>query len=321
MKKNIVSKIVFFAAFSAFLSLSFGSCSKSKSGANYSYTDSAEAPMMRTMGVNSKMAAKSMALEDAAIMQDRAVEFESAADNSSIEAGNNVGAGVQAEKKLIKTGTLKIETENLDKSNAAVEAWVKSYGGFVSNSSCTERNAWFCVKVPSANFEEAMANTQGIGKVLNHGTNVDDVSEQYYDLESRIKNKKIMKDKLEQYLKQAKDIKDLLQIERELNSVISNIDSMEGNLKRLSNQVQYSTININIVLPVNHDEHGFVFPDVKNGFTEFLSIILNFFVGLFKVVLLIVICGAPIVLIAALFFWLLFGKIGLLRKLFNKLKK
>ena len=303
----------------SFLSLALlSSCSKNASNQNFSYQDTEAAPMMRSLGANSKMASKAMAMDTASFSANESF-VEEASPQAVMERGG--ATSDQTEKKLIKTGNLTIETDSLDKSNSAIEAWVKNYDGFISNSSVTERNAWFCIKVPSAKFEDAMNNTSGIGRVLTHGTNVDDVSEQYYDLESRIKNKKTMKEKLEGYLKQAKDVKDLLQIERELNSVISNIDSMEGNLKRLSNQVQYSTINVNIVLPANHDEHGFVFPDFKNGFTEFLSTVLNFFVLLFKVVLLIVICGCPIVLILALFFWLLFGKIGLIRKLYNKLKK
>ena len=298
--------------------LTLASCSKKVSTQNFSYQDSEAAPMMRSLGANAKLASKSMAMDTASFSANESF-VEEAAPQAIMEKGGD--GALQSEKKLIKTGNLTIETDSLDKSNAAIEAWVKNYEGFISNSSITERNAWFCIKVPAAKFEDAMNNTSGIGRVLTHGTNVDDVSEQYYDLESRIKNKKIMKDKLEGYLKQAKDVKDLLQIERELNSVISNIDSMEGNLKRLSNQVQYSTINVNIVLPANHDEHGFVFPDIKNGFTEFISTILNFFVLLFKILLLIVICGCPILLILAFFFWLLFGKIGLIRKLYNKLKK
>ena len=316
MKKTrfVCLSVLFISAF-----IGFASCSKRAS--RFEEASTMEAPMLMSRNASAKkMSMKADFAED--MMIESEAQFDSAGYGSSRESNSNEAGNVNAvEKKLIKTGNLSIETDNLEKSVAAVEAWAKGFGGFVSNSSCNERNAWFSVKVPSARFDEAMNSTDGIGRVLSHGTNIDDVSEQYYDLESRIKNKKIMKAKLEGYLSQAKDIKDLLQIERELNTVISNIDSMEGSLKRLSNQVQYSTISVNVSLPSHHDEHGFVFPDLKNGFSDFISLILEFFVGFFRILLIVIICGIPILAAIALFFWLLFGKIGIIRKLYNKLKK
>lgn len=69
------------------------------------------------------------------------------------------------------------------------------------------------------------------------------------------------------------------------------------------------------------DESGIILPDVKNAWNEILSKIVAFFWGLLKVLFYIIIFGIPLVALAAFFFWLLFGKVGLLIKLFKKLKK
>ena len=262
------------------------------------------------MGLSQNVALDSISYEDSFVGAEESLPMLSSQNDAH-----------QTEKKLIKTGNINLEIENLSESILKVEEWISSYGGYISNSSNSEKNAWFNIKIPSSKFDDAMNSACSLGKVLNHSENTEDVSEQYYDLESRLQNKKTMKSKLEGYLSNAKDIKDLLEIERELNSVISDIDSMEGRLKRLSNQVEYSTITINLQLPSNHSENGFIFPDLKNGFSNFLSNFLNFLIGFVKVFFLVILCGIPILAAIAFFYWLLFGRIGLILKLYKWLKK
>ena len=106
-----------------------------------------------------------------------------------------------------------------------------------------------------------------------------------------------------------------------LNSVIEDIESTESRFKRLSNQIDYSTIYIDMHFAHGKDEGGIILPDVKESWNTFISNIIAFFWGLLKVLFYIVIFGIPLIALAAFFFWLLFGKVGLLVKLFKKLKK
>lgn len=287
------------------LSLFFVSCGKTSTEKT-----SLRANSLKKMGLSQNVALDSISYEDSFVGAEESLPMLSSQNDAP-----------QTEKKLIKTGNINLEIENLSESILKVEEWISSYGGYISNSSNSEKNAWFNIKIPSSKFDDAMNSACSLGKVLNHSENTEDVSEQYYDLESRLQNKKTMKSKLEGYLSNAKDIKDLLEIERELNSVISDIDSMEGRLKRLSNQVEYSTITINLQLPSNHSENGFIFPDLKNGFSNFLSNFLNFLIGFVKVFFLVILCGIPILAAIAFFYWLLFGRIGLILKLYKWLKK
>lgn len=287
------------------LSIFFISCGKTSTNQTLSRTSN-----LKKIGLSQNTTI------DSVVYEDSFVENKETLSMGSVQIKNN-----QSEKKLIKTGNISLEIENLSESISKVEEWVSNYDGYISTSSNSEKNAWFNIKIPSTKFDDAINSVCSLGKVLNHLENTEDVSEQYYDLESRLQNKKTMKSKLENYLKNAKDIKDLLEIERELNSVISEIDSMEGRLKRLSNQVEYSTITINLQLPSNHSENGFIFPDLKNGFSNFLSNFLNFLLGFVKVFFLIILCGIPILAAIAFFYWLLFGRVGLILKLYKWLKK
>ena len=70
------------------------------------------------------------------------------------------------------------------------------------------------------------------------------MTEEFLDVEARLKNKKELEARYQEILKQAKNVKEILEIERELNTLRSDIESMEGRLKYLQNQVSLSSIQI-----------------------------------------------------------------------------
>ena len=225
------------------------------------------------------------------------------------------------ERKLIRTGNVSLEVQTVTDAEDKIAAWAASLGGYVTNANTWQYGAGFTVRVPSARFDEAMSQVGSFGRITNRSVSSQDVSDNYYDMKSRLETKYILRDKLQSYLSEAKDIKDLLEVERQLNEVIEDIESTESRFKRLSGQIDYSTIYINMSFEHGKDEGGIILPDVKNSWNEIVSNIIGFFWNLVKVLFYIVIFGIPIVAVAALLFWLLFGKIGLLVKLFKKLKK
>ena len=225
------------------------------------------------------------------------------------------------ERKLIRTGNVSLEVQTVSDAEEKISAWAKGLGGYITNANTWEGGANFTVRVPSSRFDTAMAQAGDFGKITNRSVNSQDVSDNYYDLQSRLQTKYILRDKLSSYLSQAKDIKDLLEIERQLNSVIEEIKSTESRFKRLSGQIDYSTIYIDMHYERGKDETGIILPNVKDSWNEFVSNVIGFFWGLVKLLFYIVIYGIPVVAVAAFFFWLLFGKVGLLVKLFKKLKK
>ena len=225
------------------------------------------------------------------------------------------------ERKLIRTGNVSLEVKTLSDAEDKIAGWAKGLGGYVTNANTWEYGANFTVRVPSARFDDAMAAVGNFGRVTNRSVSSEDVSDNYYDMKSRLETKYILRDKLTSYLNQAKDIKDLLEIERQLNQVMQDIESTESRFKRLSGQIDFSTIYINMQFERGKDESGIILPNIKDSWNEFVSNVISFFWGLLKVLFYIVIYGIPIVAVAAFFFWLLFGKVGLLVKLFKKLKK
>ena len=248
-----------------------------------------------------------------------AIEYEMAEESSDFD--NSRSQNTEYERKLIRTGNVTLEVKTVSDAEEKISVWAKSLGGYITNANTWENGAGFTVRVPSSRFDDAMAQAGEFGRVTNRSVSSQDVSDNYYDLQSRLQTKYILRDKLTGYLNQAKDIKDLLEIERQLNSVLEDIDSTEGRFKRLSGQIDFSTIYINMQFERGKDEGGIILPDVKNSWNEFVSTVIAFFWGLLKILFYIVIFGIPLIAIAAFLFWLLFGKVGLLVRLFKKLKK
>ena len=282
-------------------------------------------------GINQSAKLSTRASE--AVMADTAyfddMEYEESAYEVAAVAENGIAVpepveGQQTtdfERKLLRTGNVSLEVQSVSDAEDKITAWAKSLGGYVTNANTWQNGAGFTVRIPSERFDEAMAQVGNFGRITNRSVSSEDVSDNYYDMKSRLETKYILRDKLSSYLNQAKDIKDLLEIERQLNSVIEDIESTERRFKRLSGQIDYSTIYINMSFERGKDESGIILPDVKNSWNDFVSHVIAFFWGLLKIIFYIVIFGIPVIAVAAFFFWLLFGKVGLLVKLFKKLKK
>lgn len=229
-------------------------------------------------------------------------------------------SGEGQERKIVKTGSLSFEVKNLSETEEMISAWIEDFGGYVSNTWSNRNSINITAKVPAEKFEDAMAGSGDFGILLSRSISTEDVSENYYDLETRLETRRVLQEKLENYLANAKNISELLEIERQLNDVTSELESMEKQFRRLSNQIDFSTISISCSLPANTTEAGFETPDFLQGLKDFaynaLQFVCNFGLGILYIILI----GVPSVLLVALLYWLCFGKIGLVKKLFRKLK-
>ena len=289
----------------------FAGCSK-KSAISYDYAAEESAPMY----------ADSVAAPRLAMSKKMAATSNSAERNFSGSANGSGVAETGVERKLIRNGDISLEVSDLEKTQAAIEDWVKEFGGYISSSNNGEKSSSYTVRIPSEKFDSAMDAVGALGTLKNKNISTQDVSDQFYDLQSRLETKKVLREKLNGYLRQANSMQDILKVESELNSVQSDIESMEGRLKRLTSQIDFSTISVYVTLPYKSVQGGgFELPNLGDGFRHFVSNIILYFGGFVAVIFYVIICGIPLVAVLAFLFWLLFGKVGLLVKLYNKLKR
>ena len=156
-----------------------------------------------------------------------------------------------ADRKIISTGNITVEVEDVESAVTAVEAFVDSVGGYVevlSRSGGDEfERASITIRVPQGQFASAYDRIRQLGEVLNEHQGSEDVSEQFIDLEARLNSAKREEQSFLSLLGRANTVSDVLTIERELARVRSDIERYQGQLDFLSRRVDLSTIWVELV--------------------------------------------------------------------------
>jgi len=153
------------------------------------------------------------------------------------------------QQKLIKESYLNFETQDLDKTYIFITGVIKQNGGFIqddnSNKSYNRISRRLVVRLPSVEFQKT------IDSISNHVDFFDtkrissrDVTEEFIDIEARLKAKQTLEKRYLELLSKAKNVKEILDIERELSKIREEIEAKQGRLKYLKNKVSLSTINI-----------------------------------------------------------------------------
>jgi hypothetical protein len=157
-----------------------------------------------------------------------------------------------SDKRVIKNGDLTMKVDSMDWSLGEISEIARNNGGdiFSSNVSQTKNNVKsgnIVVKVPVYNFEKTFLEikTKGV-LVTRESTSGKDVTEQYQDIEGRIKNKQVEEEAYQKILESAQKISDIIEVTEALSRVRSQIESYQGQLKFLASQTEMSTIRVNL---------------------------------------------------------------------------
>lgn len=177
-----------------------------------------------------------------------------------------------AKPMLIYTGTVTMAVFETRKSVDSVHAMAKEMGGYLVQRNDTR----ITIRVPSEKFNDALKQIEAFGDVLNRDESVRDVTEEFYDLKTRLDNARATRDRLQALLEKAADVKDVLAIETELSRVTEFIERMEGKLKRIRELVGFSTITVEFRAKGDETANPSVrlpFPWLNSlGLTELLSL-------------------------------------------------
>lgn len=241
-------------------------------------------------------------------------EFETASMDSSMYQTEDF------EKKFIMTGDISLQVSNLGDAASTIKAWVQKHNGYISYQNENSMNMNITAHIPSEIFQSAMDECGNLGKIVNRNINSQDVTDQYYDLRTRLENERLLLEKLKGYLKEARNVDEILKVESKIADSTSSIESMESQFNRMSKEIKYCRVSFFISLPTNHNENGIIMPDTKSEFSQFLTNIVNFLLHYVWSILYIILCGTMLVTLFMFLYWLCFGKLGLVKRLFNKIK-
>lgn len=167
-----------------------------------------------------------------------------------------VAAGDVAPSMLIRTGSASIEVDKLDPAILKVRQIASQLGGYIANSSIVGgrdqvRSATLEVKIPAAKYDQAVGALGGIGKVESVNTSVEDVGEEFVDINARVANAKRLEERLVNLLAtRTGKLEDVLAVERELARVREEIERNEGRIRYLKTRAAISTLSVTVHEPM-----------------------------------------------------------------------
>ena len=161
---------------------------------------------------------------------------------------------------------------NLENTKVRVDTIVQHHGGYYANEKLIntdwETSYHLNIRIPSEHFERFISDIEtGDGEILIKEINARDVTDQFIDLETRLENKRNYLKRYNDLLLKANSIKEILEIEEKIRALEEDIESATGRLKYLSDQVDYSTLDLTISTQKNFKYS----PENRDKFTERLK--------------------------------------------------
>lgn len=158
------------------------------------------------------------------------------------------------DRKIIQTATLTISTDNVSGKFEDVRTVATTYGGFVASSTFgnagEKQTAAITIRVPGDAYERALNDLRKLGDVKGEQSGANDVTEEFTDLQSRLRNLQATETQYVQFLLRATSIQDVLTVQDRLNATRGEIEQVQGRLNLVQHQTDLATITVHLDPPV-----------------------------------------------------------------------
>lgn len=156
-------------------------------------------------------------------------------------------------RKLIRNVDLSFETTDFDTFVQDIQSKTTALGGYIESSDLSgnaytdrHRYAYFTLRIPKPQVDTFLSFAEGEANLTRKYENTQDITLQYYDTESRKKALQSEYDRLLELMAKAESVDAVIAIEQRLSEIRYQLDSFESDLRRYDNQVDYSTITVNV---------------------------------------------------------------------------
>lgn len=235
-------------------------------------------------------------------------------DQHQAQAAQTEASTNAFDRKIIRNGELTIETDSPTNGLSRITAIAESLGGFVitselkqnggKNQSNPSQSVTVVARVPSAQFGAALDQIRNIGsRVLQEKISGQDVSEEYLDLEARLRSKKALEAQFLEIIKQAKKVSEALEVQNQLADVRTEIEQLEGRRRFIENQAAFSTITSTLQMSapiVTATTSGFGH-SIREAFGDGVDTAATIILGLIKIFIVLI----PVGLFIGLPMWLI----------------
>ncbi len=233
-----------------------------------------------------------------------------------IESPDNAQTAKPVERKIIRNADLSLESEEPEIAQQKITAIAEGKGGFVIQStqrgtdvtSVKRDTVTMSLRVPSAKFNESLDEIRKTAsRVVVETVNGQDVTEEFIDIEARLKVKKALEEQFLEIMKRSNSVADALNVQREISNVRTEIEQIEGRKRFLENQSSLSTIKVSLQTPkaIAGSSKGFIYrltDSVSSGLDFALSFVLFLVSALIALLPLLLFVVLPFVLLIRYFF-------------------
>lgn len=217
-----------------------------QTAARTTYTSDSTADYGVTSGMylNSKAAGASTSNEASMMLGDGFASEEMAVANEN---------ATEPEQKIIRTVNFTVRTQQYEQDYDKIRALVDEYGGRIESLNTSGdgtayflRRANYTLRIPSQRLEAFLDAAKGVGNVSNYSESSEDVSESYYDMQSRLETQKAKLQRLNEMLGKAKNISDLIELEEAISDTQYWIDYYTGRMRGYDSRVADSYVYITL---------------------------------------------------------------------------
>lgn len=239
-----------------------------------------------SVGASAKTAdVKASYAEAADAVMETAAEAEGAYYDESGSYDDPDPLSVKENRKLIRNVSLEMETTDFSNTIDEISKRVDEVEGYIESSgisgdsidSVGRKYANFTIRVPQARLDEFLDAAAETGSITYKSENVDDVTLQYADTESRIRSLRTEQERLWELMEQADSIDTIIALNQRLSEISYDLDSYESRLKTYDNQVDYSTVTLSVreVRVYTEQSKDGVFTRIQKGFTKNVSFLIT----------------------------------------------
>lgn len=214
----------------------------------------------------------------------QAVREEQSAPVALEAAVPSVPTPTDAQRKIVLNAQFDVKVKDADTAVNRIGVSVRAAGGYVQETKVSGtrqrgRSVNMILRVPAARYGDIVDLIAGLGEVTGRREWAEDVTEQYVDLEARIRSKEAHLTRLRQLLNRSGSVKELMEVEQEIDRVTADLESLQGRMRVLANRVDFSTIVLNLYepeAPAPIEEPGTVWERMKLAFKASADALANF---------------------------------------------
>ncbi|AUC74593.1 DUF4349 domain-containing protein [Olleya sp. Bg11-27] len=187
-------------------------------------------------------------------------DFQIAESDKTVNSYKIDQSNIPLDLKIIKSATARYKVKNVKEATSKIKAIAQKNGAYISDlrfqNDLYKKENRFTIKVPQKYFDTVMDSVNIIVDFVEYeNITTKDVTEEYIDIETRLKTKIEVKTRYETILrKNAKTVEDILKTEDKLRIIQEEIEAAQGRLKYLTNKVAFSTIQIDLYESVDYKE-------------------------------------------------------------------